>query len=174
MCAAVNGRKRVFQEAVLTSADGGLANVFVRVRGTFPRTSAKPGPVTIDQRGCVYGPRVVGVQVGQVLQVRNSDDFMHNVHGLSSRQNGFNVSEPKAGMVRQFQMKNEEMMLQVKCDIHRWMTAYVGVVSHPYFAVSGADGTFQIDDVPAPEATPSSSGTSGTVRLHSPSASNRV
>src|SRR5882672_7643960 len=147
MCAKVNAGKQVIQETVLTR-NGGLANVFVRLQGNFPQTPVPTQPVTIDQRGCIYAPRVVGMRVGQTLQIRNDDDLMHNVHSLSARGNSFNVSEPKAGMVQQFRLDDEEVMLQVKCDIHSWMTAYVGVVSHPYFAVSSTAGTFEIDNVP--------------------------
>ena len=146
-CAQINKGKRVVQEIVAASLDGSMANVFVKLQGAFPQTPAPTGPVTIDQRGCVYGPRVVGVRVGQTLQVRNDDELIHNVHGLSGKNNGFNVSEPKAGMVQQFKMKDEEM-LRLKCDIHSWMTAYIGIASHPYFAVTGEAGTFEIKNVP--------------------------
>jgi len=149
MCASINRGKRTVQEFVAASLDGSLANVFVTVQGSFPPAAAPAEPVTLDQRGCIYAPRVVGVRAGQTLQVRNSDDLLHNVHGLSARGNGFNVSEPKAGMVLQFHLKDEEVMVRVKCDIHSWMTAYVGVVSHPYFAVSGGTGLFEIANVPA-------------------------
>lgn len=148
MCAKINTGKRILQETVVTSADGGLANVFVRVQGTFPRMPAAPEPVTIDQRACVYGPRVVGARVGQTLQIRNNDPLLHNLHSLSVGSNGFNVGQPLAGMVYRFQLKDEEIMLRLKCDVHRWMTAYIGVVSHPYFGVSGSDGTFEIANVP--------------------------
>jgi plastocyanin len=148
MCAAVNRGKQVVQEAVLASLDGSLANVFVRLQGTFPATPVPTEPVTIDQRACVYVPRVLGVRVGQTLQVRNDDEIMHNVHSLSVKSNTFNVSEPKAGMVQQFKIKDEEVMLRIKCDIHSWMTTYVGVVSNPYFAVTNKAGMFEIANVP--------------------------
>ena len=148
MCAAVNRGKQVVQETVLASLDGSLANVFVRLQGNFPATPVPSEPVTIDQRSCVYVPRVMGVRVGQTLQVRNDDEILHNVHSLSVKSNTFNVSEPKAGMVQQFKMKDEEVMLRIKCDIHSWMTTYVGVVSNPYFAVSNKAGTFEIANVP--------------------------
>jgi hypothetical protein len=148
MCAAVNRGKQVVQENVVASLDGSLANVFVRLQGTFPPTPVPSEPVTIDQRSCVYIPRVLGVRVGQPLQVRNDDEILHNVHSLSVKSNTFNVSEPKAGMVQQFKMKDEEVMLRIKCDIHSWMTTYVGVVSNPYFAVSNKAGTFEIANVP--------------------------
>ena len=114
----------------------------------FPARPLPTQPVTIDQRACFYLPRVVGAQVGQTLQVRNSDPMLHNVHSLSAGGNGFNVGQPSAGMVYTFQLKEEEVMLRLKCDVHRWMTAYIGVVSHPYFAVSGTGGTFEIANVP--------------------------
>ncbi|MSO84133.1 MAG: TonB-dependent receptor [Acidobacteria bacterium] len=149
LCSKINAGKRVIQEAVLTSADGGLANVFIKLDGSFPQSPAPAAPATIDQRGCTYGPRVVGVRVGQMLAVRNSDALLHNVHGVSARGNGFNVSEPKAGMVQTFRMMSEETMLRLRCDVHTWMTAYIGVVSHPYFAVSSATGAFELGGVPA-------------------------
>ena len=94
-------------------------------------------------------PRVVGVRLGQVLQIKNSDSFLHNAHGLSGKDNGFNVGQPTAGNVFQFKPRNEEVMLHLKCDIHNWMNAYIGIVTNPYFAVSDTAGTFQIDKVPA-------------------------
>jgi hypothetical protein len=148
MCAAINRGKQVVQETVLASLDGSLANVFVRLQGTFPPTPVPTEPVTIDQRSCIYVPRVMGVRVGQTLQVRNDDEILHNVHSLSVKSNSFNVSEPKAGMVQQFKMKDEEVMLRIKCDVHSWMTTYVGVVSNPYFAVTNKAGLFEIANVP--------------------------
>ena len=148
-CARINRGTRVVQQAVLTTADGGLANVFITLDGSFPESPMPTAPVMIDQRGCLYGPRVVGVRVGQTLAVRNSDALMHNVHGVSATGNGFNVSQPKAGMVRAFRMTGEETMLRLRCDVHGWMTAYIGVVNHPYFSVSSADGAFDIAGVPA-------------------------
>jgi plastocyanin len=148
MCVKVNAGKRVIQEEIVTSADGGLGNVFVRLQGSFPRSAPPAEPVTIDQRLCVYTPRVVGARVGQTLQVRNSDSLLHNVHSLSVGTNGFNIAQPMAGMLYQFQLKDEETMLRLTCDLHRWMRSYIGVVSHPYFAVSGVNGTFEIANVP--------------------------
>jgi plastocyanin len=148
LCNRMNAGKRVVQEMVVASIDGSLANVFIRLQDSFPATPVPSEPVTIDQRGCVYEPRVVGVRVGQFLQVRNSDNLLHNVHSLSARGNSFNVSEPKAGMAQQFRMKDEEVMFRIKCDIHSWMTAFVGVVSNPYFARSDTAGVFQIANVP--------------------------
>ena len=148
-CAQANRGVRVIQEYVAATIDGSLANVFVRLQGTFPQTPVPTTPVVIDQRACVYRPRVLGARVGQTLQVKNDDDLLHNVHSLSARGNSFNVSEPKAGMVQDFKLKDEEVMLRIKCDVHSWMTSYVGVVTNPYFAVTNEAGTFEIAGVPA-------------------------
>ena len=148
-CAQINAGKRVLQEAVVATADGSLANVFVRLQGTFPQTPVPAEPVTIDQRGCVYGPRVAGMRVGQTLRIRNDDELLHDVHSSSAVGTSFNIGQPIAGMTYEFKPKAEEVMLKIGCDVHTWMTAFVGVVTNPYFAVSGAGGTFEIGRVPA-------------------------
>ena len=147
-CNKMNAGKRVIQEYAVATIDGSLANVFVRLQGTFPQTPVPAQPVLIDQRGCVYTPRVVGARVGQAVQVRNSDDLLHNVDALSGKTNGFNVGQPRAGLVYEFKPKNEEVMMHIKCDIHNWMNVWVGIVSHPYFGVSNTTGTFEIGKVP--------------------------
>ena len=147
MCAKANAGKQVVQETVMAALDGSLANVFVSLEGTFPPTPVSTDPVVIDQRACIYRPRVVGARVGQTLQVKNSDDLLHNVHSLTEKGNAFNISEPKAGMVQSFKLKDAEM-LRIKCDVHRWMTTYVGIVTNPYFAVSNDGGNFEIANVP--------------------------
>ena len=148
MCSKQNAGKRVVQESAVATADGSLANVFIRLEGNLPQTPVPTQAVTIDQRGCIFLPRVVGVRVGQVLQIKNSDAFLHNSHGLTGKDNGFNVGQPAAGNVYSWKAKSEEVMLHLKCDIHNWMNAYIGVVTNPYFAVSDTAGTFEIDKVP--------------------------
>jgi plastocyanin len=147
MCGKAAGGRRVLNEAVVAAADGSLANVFVELVGTFPETPVPPEPVSIDQNGCIYAPRVVGVRAGQRLEVHNSDDGLHNVHGLSRDRDAFNVSQPMKGMVNVFTPK-EPGILQLKCDVHTWMVAFVGVVNHPFFAVTSKDGAFALQDVP--------------------------
>jgi plastocyanin len=149
MCASINRGKQVVQETVVASLKGDLANVFVKLQGSFPPSPAPAAPVTIDQRACIYSPRVVGVQVGQTLAVRNSDPLLHNVHSSTPiKENSFNIGQPMAGMMNQFRLKEEPGMLRLMCDIHTWMTGYIGVVSHPYFAVTSKAGTFEIANVP--------------------------
>jgi len=148
MCSKMNAGKRVIQQYVVATIDGSLANVFVRLKGNVPQTPIPSQPVVIDQQACVYTPRVVGARVGQTVQVKNSDMLLHNVDASSGKNNGFNVAQPRAGLVYEFKPKNEEIMLHLKCDVHNWMNAYVGIVTNPYFAVSNTMGTFEIDRVP--------------------------
>jgi hypothetical protein len=147
MCSKAAGGRRVDDEAVVATADGSLANVFVELVGTFPETPVPPEPVSIDQNGCMYVPRVVGVRAGQSLIVRNSDDGLHNVHGVASDRDAFNVSQPMKGMANTFHPL-EPGILHLKCDVHTWMVAFAGVVNHPFFAVTGKDGAFVLKDVP--------------------------
>lgn len=148
-CAEAARGSRIVQDAVVTSGDGGLANAFVYLAGSFPDAPRPAGAVTIDQQRCMFRPRVVGARVGQTIEFRNSDATLHNVHGLSKSANEFNIGQPVKGLVYRFELKREEVMLHIACDIHRWMTAFVGVVDHPYFAVSSDAGTFTIDAIPA-------------------------
>src|SRR3954464_11984302 len=146
--------KRPVQELVVTDGKGGLANAFVELQGTFPNVPPAPkDPVVIRQQGCVYSPRVVGVRVGQALRMINGDTLLHNLHGISAKNNGFNHTQPQSGAVDNFVMKAPETMRHVTCDVHSWMSAWVGVEPHPYFAVSGADGSFTIANVPAGRRT---------------------
>jgi len=147
-CLTINAGKKVLQEAVIVAPGGGLANVFVSLKGSFANASGGAAAV-IDQRGCTYHPRIQGTRVGQTLLVKNSDQTLHNIHSLSTKGNDFNAGQPQAGMVFKYQLKSEEVMLHVKCDVHPWMTGYIGVVNHPYYAVSDATGAFTIANVPA-------------------------
>lgn len=147
-CSRATAGKRLTQDIVVRSADGGLANAFVNLQGAFPATPVPAQPVTIDQHECTFVPRVVGARVGQTLQMTNSDPTGHNVHSLSTRGNTFNASQPLKGMLFTFQLKADDVVMRIRCDIHSWMTTYVGVTTHPYFAVSAVDGSFTIARAP--------------------------
>jgi len=132
-------------------AQGGkLQNAFVWVKQglegyAFPTPTAE---VVVDQRGCVYQPHVVGVQVGQALTFVNSDPTTHNVRTVPKKGHGTNFSMPREGMRSTRTYKRPQVMMQTKCDIHPWMSAWIGVIPHPAFAVSTADGRFEITGVP--------------------------
>lgn len=137
-------------DPVVLVAGGKLANVFVRVTSGLP-AGPYPAPSSasvIDQDGCLYTPRVVGVMVDQDLEIRNSDPLLHNIKAVPTANRGFNISQPRVmSSTRSF--NTPEVMVPLECSVHGWMQAYVGVVEHPYFAVSAADGSFAISGLPA-------------------------
>ena len=131
--------------------DGKVANVFVRITGGLPDGPypMPAEPAHIDQDGCLYAPRVVGVMVGQPLELSNSDPLLHNIKAVPTANRGFNISQPRAGMTTTRTFNTAEVMVPLECNVHGWMNAYVGVVEHPYFAVSAEDGSFTISGLPA-------------------------
>ncbi len=135
---------------VMVVNDGKLANVFIYIKDGLGDRSFEPPktPAEIDQSGCVYKPHVVGVQAGQVLQIVNNDTTLHNVHSLAKNSRQFNAAMPIKGMKIKKKFQKPEIAVRMKCDVHPWMSAYVGVTDNPFFAVSGQDGTFSIADVP--------------------------
>ncbi len=137
-------------ETEMVGANGVMGNVFVYVKdGLGSRTFAPPSdPVTLDQKGCRYTPHVIGIQAGQPLQVINSDNTLHNVHGLAKANKEFNAGQPIQGMKMTHTFSTKEVMVPFKCDVHSWMNAWVGVLDHPYYSVSGPDGTFSLKGLP--------------------------
>lgn len=128
--------------------DGRLKNVFVYVRDGLTGAQVAAGEqVVIDQDGCVYTPHVAGVQTGQELVFRNSDGLLHNIKATPSANRGFNISQPN-NMDSPRTFTTREVMIPIECNVHGWMSAYVGVLDHPYFAVSGDDGAFSIGNLP--------------------------
>lgn len=148
-CDELTRGQMVVQAEVVANAEGDLGNVFVYLEGDLPKQPPSPEPVRIEQQDCIYVPRVVGVQIGQTLEITNDDDLNHNVHATSRAGNGFNVGQPRAGAMNRFQPASAEVMMRIGCDVHRWMVGYVGVLDHPYFAVTAEDGTFRIGNLPA-------------------------
>ena len=145
----------VSDETIAVNSNGTLAKVFVYIKqGLEDKTFALPAdPVVIDQKGCWFGPRVLGVQVGQTLKVTNSDPVTHNIHPLAQINREWNQSQEPGAEALTRKFTQPEVMIRVKCNIHGWMHAWVGVVAHPYFAVTGADGTFQLRNVPPGQYT---------------------
>jgi hypothetical protein len=138
-------------EAVVIDGVRGLRNVFVYVKEGLDRADIPDPPATavvLTQRRCRFEPRVLGVRVGQPLAIVNEDDMLHNVHGQPLVNLPFNIGQPIAGMqaIRTFALP--EVMIPLTSDIRPWMKAFVGVVSHQYFAVTEFDGVFVINGVP--------------------------
>ena len=140
---------------VVVIQNGKLANVFVYIRDGLNQTivPVPSQPVVLDQKNCRYVPHVLGLMVGQQLKVLNDDNAEHNIHPMSRSNDQWNESQMPRGkpIVKTFQ--HPELNIPVRCDQHPWMEMYLNVLTHPYFAVSADDGTFQIKDVPPGDYT---------------------
>jgi plastocyanin len=137
------------EEEVVVGAGGGLKNVIVRVtKGLSGHYEPPATTATVDQSACMYRPRVQGIVLGQPVQIKNSDQTLHNIHGYKGASTLFNKAEipGQPPMVHEF--KDADQIVKLKCDVHPWMTGYVLVSSHPFFAVTGDDGAFKITGLP--------------------------
>jgi plastocyanin len=138
------------KEAAALVKDGKLQNVLVRVKGSVAGAPSAPStPVVIDQTKCTYTPRVQGAQAGQMIQVKNSDQTLHNVRAVAGTKSIFNLAQPPAGALVTKPVPTEAELVQFKCDVHPWMKAFVAVSTHPYFSTTGEDGSFSIKGLPA-------------------------
>ena len=139
----------VYGEEVVAN-NGMLQYVFVYVKegltGAFPAPAA---PVTLNQVGCWYAPHVFGIQAGQPLEIVNNDATLHNINAKPTANQPFNIAQPVKGMKTTKKFTKTEIGVKFKCNVHPWMHAYAGVVEHPFFSVSGADGSFAITGLPA-------------------------
>jgi plastocyanin len=141
---------KAYDESLLVSKSGALANAFVYIKGGLEgKTFAVPAtPVTIDQSGCWFRPRVMGIQVGQTLKVVNSDPVTHNIHPMAEVNREWNHSQGAGDPPIDRRFIKPEVMIRVKCNIHSWMHAFIGVLPYPYFAVSADNGTYTIGNLP--------------------------
>lgn len=140
----------VYPEDGEVNSNGTLPNVFVYVKsgignGTYPAPST---PVTLDQRRCEYAPHVLGIMVGQPLKVVSEDPTTHNIHVMAKDNRSWNVSQQPGAPALTEHFTHPEIMIAVKCNEHPWMKAYIGVTTNPFFAVSGDDGSFAIQNLP--------------------------
>jgi len=135
----------------VTGAGGALADVVVSIEGLGGKsTGATAAPVVIDQKGCEYLPYIAAAQTGQKVVVKNSDPVLHNVHTTPKAEGNKEMNKaqlPNAADLA-FTFDKPEEFIRFKCDVHPWMFTYITVFDHPYFAVSGADGSFKIANVP--------------------------
>lgn len=144
--------KDAFTRHYVVSPDGGLANVFVYIKETPPGSKPPSDTPVLDQINCFYEPYVMGVRTNQPFKIRNSDPLMHNVHATPKVPGNkeFNIGQPVQGMVTEKSFPNREVLVRMKCDVHPWMFAYVGVMDHQWFAVTDKDGKFKLPgDLPA-------------------------
>jgi plastocyanin len=141
----------VTEQTVVADDKGNLANVIVAIKkaeGQELAGEAPSEPAVLDQKGCMYEPHVVAMMAGQEMVIKNDDPFLHNVHALSTVNPPFNFGQPtkdQEGKKLGADAPKAEEYFRVKCDVHPWMSAYIGVFEHPFFAVTKEDGTFEID-----------------------------
>jgi hypothetical protein len=147
-CTSTNPNGATFENYVVTN--GGLENVFVYVKDGLGNYyfDAPTDTVKLDQQGCRYQPHVLGVRTNQPLEISNSDDTMHNVHAMPEANREFNVGQAMKHQVAKRTFTSREVMVPFKCDVHGWMHAFVGVMDHPYFAVTHDGGKFELKNLP--------------------------
>jgi plastocyanin len=148
---ALHHKEPVTKNDVVVNSNGTLQWVFVYVKeGLTTKPAPSTEPVVLDQQGCMYAPHVMGIQVGQPLQIVNSDATLHNVNCKPTKSKPFNIAQPTKGMKTTKQFTAPEMPPVVcKCNVHPWMASYIGVVDHPYFGVTDDTGAFTINGLPA-------------------------
>jgi len=145
----------VTKQEIVVNPNGTLQHVFVYVKqGLEGRTFPTPSqPVILEQQGCLYHPHVFGVQVNQPLQILNSDSTLHNVNCKPVSSKPFNLAQPVKGMKTAKTFTAPEVMVKCVCNVHPWMAAYIGVLSHPYFNVTDGQGAFTLAGLPAGQYT---------------------
>src|SRR5262245_1557701 len=131
--------------------EGRVENAFVYIKeGLGERVFAVPTePVVIDNKGCLYAPRVVGAQVGQAVRFVNEDPLLHNIHGTPAVATSWNFSLPRRGVDKEIHVSKPEVMIPLRCDVHPWMKGFLGVVDHPYHRLTDPSGEFTLTTVPA-------------------------
>jgi len=152
-CAKLHSGPMVTQDFV-TGADNTLGNVIVFIsQGLGDRTFEVPAEaVTFEQKGCMYQPHVTALRANQIIKMVNSDNTTHNVHATPANNREWNKAE-LAGTTMEESFAREEIAIPVKCNVHPWMKSYIAVFKHPYFAVTGKDGSFRLPDLPPGEYT---------------------
>jgi plastocyanin len=154
-CQQLHAGKPAYDEPVLTGKTGGLANAFVYIQTGLEGKKFEPvkEAVTIDQHGCMFLPRVTGIRAGQTLDLKNSDSVSHNIHPMPVNNREWNEQQSPGTPDVEHRFARAEVMIPVKCNVHGWMHAWIGVVDHPYFTATGPDGGFAWKNVPPGDYT---------------------
>jgi len=137
----------VTNEMLALGSGNTMGNVLVYVSKGLPAGKTYPAPttpVTLDQNGCMYNPHVQGIMVGQTYHILNSDGILHNIHSLPKINSQFNKPMPPSVKETSTKFDKPEDVFKIKCDVHPWMEAYIGVFNHPFFYTTKADGKFTI------------------------------
>ena len=149
-CAAAHAGGAALYEDFVVGHGGALQWALVYVKEGVTQTYHAPTePAVFNQAGCTFTPHVAAVRVGQPVTFHNNDAVLHNVRALSKQGQSFNIAQPTQGMQTTKTFQKPEIGIPLKCDVHFWMTAYLHVLAHPFFGVTGDDGTVVIKNLPA-------------------------
>lgn len=152
-CKEMHADEPLLSDREVVSEDGGIQWAFVQITNPPEKDYPLPAePAVLDQVGCRYTPHVLGMRAGQELEVRNSDNTLHNVRSISRINRGRNFGQPAGSEPRIMdEFKKPEEGVRMKCDIHPWMTGFVFVMDHPYWAVTDENGNYSIEGLPPGE-----------------------
>jgi len=152
VCAKLHAGKPVPAEMLSLGSGNTMGNILVWVSKGLPAGKTFPvpkTPVTLDQKGCMYVPHVMGIMVGQTYRILNSDGILHNIHTLPKVNPSFNRAMPATSKEASTTFGKPEAVFNIKCDVHPWMSAYMAVFTHPFFTNTGTDGKFTISGLDA-------------------------
>ncbi len=154
-CEQANHGRKVYDPSIIVGQGGGLANAFVYIRSGLEGKTFEPAkePVVIDQRGCMFIPRVIAARAGQTLDVKNSDPVSHNIHPMPANNREWSQQQSPDSPDLEHRFPRPEVMIPVKCNVHSWMHAYIAIMEHPYFAVTSDGGAFEIRNLPPGDYT---------------------
>jgi len=152
VCETRNPQPTLAEDGAVNS-NGTLPNAFVYLKNVSGSFMPPTTPVILNQKDCMYLPHVLGVMVGQPLKIVSSDPTTHNIHFMSTQNTNFNQTQPPGAPPIIHKFARPEIMIMVHCNEHPWMSAYVAVTTNPFYSITGAEGTFTIQNVPPGEYT---------------------
>lgn len=148
-CATMHGDKMPVAEDLVINTDKTVKWALVYVKTGAQASPAPAEAVEIDQKGCIFAPHAAVARAGQKVIFKNSDAILHNVRSESKVNKAFNIAQPVQGMTTAKTFAQPEIGIKIRCDVHFWMASFIHVFDHPFYAVTGDDGSYEIKDLPA-------------------------
>ena len=145
----MHGDKMPVSEELVVNPNRTVKWVLVYVKEGVSASPAPAEAIEIDQKGCMFDPHAAVARVGQKVIFKNSDPILHNVRSESKVNKAFNIAQPIQGMTTAKTFAQPEIGIKMRCDVHFWMASFIHVLDHPFYAVTGDDGSYRIDGLPA-------------------------